>query len=72
MVAIYFNKIVKPTNHLLYDILQDIRIELIHKNSIIEKPVLRKNNWVNRFHSRSSSPVNSNLSLLELFESFRR
>lgn len=71
MVAIYFNKIVKPTNHLLYDILQDIRIELINKTSFIEKPLLRKDVWINRFQSRSPSPINSNLSLLELLESFR-
>mgnify|MGYP003968224541 CR=1 FL=1 len=72
MVPIHFNKIVRPTNNLLYDVLHDVRVEFIQKYTIIEKPILKKDAWINRFHSRSSSPVNSNLSLLELFESFRR
>ena len=73
MVPIYFNKIIRPTNNLLYDVLHDVRIEFIQKYTIIEKPILEKNVWINRFRyrSRSPSPINSNLSLLELLESFR-
>lgn len=71
MVPIYFNKIIRPTNNLLYDVLHDVRIEFIQKYTIIEKPILEKNVWINRFRSRSPSPINSNLSLLELLETFR-
>lgn len=71
MVPIYFNKIIRPTNNLLYDVLHDVRVEFIQKYTIIEKPILEKNVWINRFRSRSPSPINSNLSLLELLETFR-
>jgi len=70
MVPIHFNKIVRPNNNLLYDVLHDIRIEFVQKYAIIQKPILRKDAWINRFHSRSPSPNSSNSSLLELLESF--
>ena len=70
MVPIHFNKIVRPTNNLLYDVLHDVRVEFIQKNTIIEKPILKKDDWINRFRSRSPSPISSNLSLLELLETF--
>ena len=71
MLPIHFNKIVRPSNNLLDDVLHDVRIEFIQKYLIIEKPILKKNNWINRFRSRSPSPNSSNSSLLELLESFR-